>query len=216
MNVVQLVSVAILPLILAITVHEAAHGWVAYRLGDPTAKSQGRLTFNPLPHIDLIGTIVVPMVLLLLGGFIFGWAKPVPVDLRNFKRPRHDMAIVALAGPTSNLLMALAWGMVVKLAIVLPESLHWMTLPLILMGKIGMTLNIILAVLNFLPLPPLDGSRILAWLLPTQGALMLDRIEPYGIFILIGLLYLGIWDKLISPLVNAVNAMMMTALSLPM
>lgn len=195
----QFISVAVLPLVFAITVHEAAHGWVASKLGDPTAKQLGRLTLNPIPHIDPVGTIILPIAMLLLSGFIFGWAKPVPVNIRNFQEPRKDMALVALAGPASNLMMALFWGLMWKLAVILPDSMHWFAVPLLLMGKIGITFNLILMVLNLLPLPPLDGSRVLSWLLPTQLALKLDKIEPYGAFILIGLLLLGLWNMLITP-----------------
>ena len=195
----QFISVAVLPLVFAITVHEAAHGWVASKLDDPTAKQLGRLTLNPIPHIDPVGTIILPIAMLLLSGFIFGWAKPVPVNIRNFQEPRKDMALVALAGPASNLMMALFRGLMWKLAVILPDSMHWFAVPLLLMGKIGITFNLILMVLNLLPLPPLDGSRVLSWLLPTQLALKLDKIEPYGAFILIGLLLLGLWNMLITP-----------------
>ncbi len=214
MNAVQYLSVALLPLVFAITLHEAAHGWVANRLGDPTARLQGRLSFNPLRHIDPVGTILVPMVLLMLSGFIFGWAKPVPVDTRNLRHPRRDMALVALAGPGANLLMAIAWGLVGRLALMLPVSLAWAAVPLALMGKIGLLLNLILMVLNLLPLPPLDGSRVLAWLLPARAAQWLDRIEPYGILILLGLLYLGLWQKLIGPLTTLLAALLQTWLGL--
>jgi len=196
----QFISVAVLPLIFAITVHEAAHGWVASKLGDPTAKQLGRLTLNPLPHIDPVGTIILPIAMLVLSGFIFGWAKPVPVNTRNFREPRKDMAMVALAGPASNLMMALFWGLMWKLAMILPDSMYWFAVPLLLMGKIGIQFNFILLVLNLLPLPPLDGSRVLSWMLPTQLALKLDKIEPYGAFILIGLLYLGLLKAVIAPM----------------
>lgn len=199
MQTIQMISVAALPLIFAITVHEAAHGWVASRRGDPTARQLGRLTLNPLPHIDPVGTIILPIAMLLMSGFIFGWAKPVPVNTRNFREPRKDMALVALAGPASNLLMAVFWGLVWKLALLLPGSMHWFAVPMLLMGKIGITFNLILMVLNLLPLPPLDGSRVLTWLLPPRLAIKLDIIEPYGVFILIGLLFMGLWNVLISP-----------------
>jgi Zn-dependent protease len=195
----QFLSVAVLPLVFAITAHEAAHGWVASKLGDPTARQLGRLTLNPFPHIDLVGTVILPIAMLLFSGFIFGWAKPVPVNIRNFQEPRKDMAMVALAGPASNLLMALFWGLAWKLAMVLPVSMHWFAVPLLLMGKIGITFNLILMVLNLLPLPPLDGSRILAWFLPPRLAFQLDKIEPYGAFILIGMLLLGLWNVVIAP-----------------
>lgn len=214
-NAVQLVSVAILPLVLAITVHEAAHGWVANRLGDPTAKQLGRLTFNPIPHIDLVGTVVVPIAMMLLSGFIFGWAKPVPVNTRNFSKPREFMALVAAAGPLSNLLMAVFWGVVIKIATLLPESMRTIAVPMVLMGKLGLTFNLILMILNLLPLPPLDGSRVLAWLVPPSVAQMLDRIEPYGVYILIGLLVLGLWPAVIGPMVSAATAILGNILGLP-
>lgn len=214
-NTIQLISVAVLPLILAITVHEAAHGWVANRLGDPTAKQLGRLTFNPIPHIDIIGTLVVPVAMMLLSGFIFGWAKPVPVNTSNFAKPREGMALVAVAGPLSNLVMAIFWGIAIKVAIMLPENLRMIAVPMLLMGKLGVTFNLILMILNLLPLPPLDGSRVLAWVLPPRLAILLDRIEPYGVFILLGLLFVGLWPAVISPMVRAANTVLSTALGLP-
>lgn len=214
-NTIQLVSVAALPLVFAITVHEAAHGWVADRLGDPTARQLGRLTFNPIPHIDLIGTVVVPIAMMLLSGFIFGWAKPVPVNTRNFAKPRDGMALVAVAGPLSNLVMAILWGIILKIAILLPESMRMVAVPLVLMGKLGITFNLILMILNLLPLPPLDGSRVFAWVLPPRLAFMLDRIEPYGVYILIGLLAFGLWPAVIGPLVGGASNVLNSLLGLP-
>ncbi len=215
-DTLQFISVAVLPLIFAITVHEAAHGWVASKLGDPTAKQLGRLTLNPLPHIDPVGTIILPIAMLVLSGFIFGWAKPVPVNIRNFREPRKDMAMVALAGPASNLMMALFWGFMWKLAMILPDSMYWFAVPLLLMGKIGIQFNFILLVLNLLPLPPLDASRVLSWLLPTRLALKLDEIEPYGAFILIGLLLLGLWNVLIAPMTFFLSGIVEQILGLTM
>ena len=197
---IQYIAVAAIPLIFAITVHEAAHGWVANKLGDNTARAMGRLTFNPIPHIDPVGTIILPLLMMLTTGFIFGWAKPVPVDLRNLSDPRRDWAIISVAGPLSNLIMAMIWALVWKLTFLLPQSMIYVALPLALMAKIGITFNIILMVLNLLPLPPLDGSRVLAWLLPPSLAMKLDQIEPYGVFILIGLLYFGLWGYIIGPM----------------
>jgi Zn-dependent protease len=211
---VQFISVAALPLIFAITVHEAAHGWVANKLGDNTARAMGRLTFNPIPHIDPVGTILLPLVMMLTTGFIFGWAKPVPVDLRNLSDPRRDWAIISLAGPASNFVMALGWALIWKLAFLLPESAYSIAVPLMLMGKIGVTFNIILMVLNLIPLPPLDGSRVLGWLLPPRLAMQLDKIEPYGIFILIGLLYLGLWTYIIGPATDFFVSLITTLFSL--
>ncbi|MGV6858390.1 MAG: site-2 protease family protein [bacterium] len=216
MNNIQTLAVAILPLVFAITLHEAAHGWVANRLGDPTARYQGRLTFNPIPHIDPVGTILVPILMFVMSGFIFGWAKPVPVDVRNFAHPRKDMAIVAAAGPISNLLMAAAWVLVAKFAVMLPQSLAWFVVPLILMAKIGLLFNIILMVFNFLPIPPLDGSRVLAWLLPPSLAAYLDKAEPYGFFVLLGLLFVGFYPLVIGPLTRFFSGLLTQVFSVPL
>ncbi|HGG60181.1 MAG TPA: site-2 protease family protein [Gammaproteobacteria bacterium] len=207
MNTIQLISVSIIPLVFAITVHEAAHGWVANKLGDATARQLGRLTFNPIPHIDPVGTILVPLAMLVLGGFIFGWAKPVPVNMRNFRHPRQDMALVAVAGPAANLLMALLWGLVWKLTVLFSAELHGFAMPLLLTARIGIFLNVLLMVLNLLPLPPLDGSRVLTWLLPPRLAARVDQIEPYGVMILVALLFLGLWDKVIRPITALFNAL---------
>jgi len=185
MSLVQTIAVWALPVIFAITLHEVAHGWVARALGDSTAYKLGRLSLNPLRHVDPVGTVLVPGVLLAMGGgFLFGWAKPVPVDWRNFRKPRTDMALVAVAGPLSNLAMALAWGLLFKLA-----SDHgaqegtWYGL--MQMGRAGILINISLMVLNLLPLPPLDGSRVLMGLLPPRAAFNYAKIERYGMMILI-------------------------------
>lgn len=199
LNVIQYAAVMALPLLFAITVHEAAHGWMARRLGDRTAEMLGRLTLNPLKHIDPIGTILVPGILLIAGGFIFGWAKPVPVDARNFDHPRRDMAAVAAAGPMVNLVMALIWAVVAKIGLMLATVSPWASVPLVLMGKIGIFLNAILMVLNLLPLPPLDGGRVVVGLLPAPLADKVARIEPYGMFVLVGLMVTGLLGKLIGP-----------------
>lgn len=206
LNVIQYAAVMALPLLFAITVHEAAHGWMARRLGDRTAEMLGRLTLNPLKHIDPIGTILVPITLLvttklLLGdyGLIFGWAKPVPVDPRNFDHPRRDMAAVAAAGPMVNLVMALIWAVIAKIGLLLSAVSPWASVPLVLMGKIGIFLNAILMILNLLPLPPLDGGRVVVGLLPAPLADKVARIEPYGMFVLVGLMVTGILGQLIGP-----------------
>ncbi|MDB5976914.1 MAG: site-2 protease family protein [Nevskia sp.] len=185
LNIVQTIAVWALPVIFAITLHEVAHGWVARSLGDATAYKLGRLSLNPLRHVDPVGTVLVPGVLLAMGGgFLFGWAKPVPVDWRNFRKPRTDMALVAAAGPLSNLVMAICWGLVFKLAVDIgAQEGVWYGVRL--MGRAGMIINISLMVLNLLPLPPLDGGRVLMGVLPPRAAFRFAKIEPYGMLILI-------------------------------
>ena len=163
-SIIQNIAIYALPVIFAITLHEAAHGYVAKHFGDLTAYAQGRVSLNPVRHIDLIGTILLPLMTLLLGGILFGWAKPVPVNFSALRRPKQDMLWVALAGPGANLFMALAWAFIIKLGLALPESDF--ASPMILMGEAGIKINVILMVLNLLPLPPLDGGRIAASLLP--------------------------------------------------
>ncbi|WP_020648290.1 site-2 protease family protein [Solimonas variicoloris] len=186
LSLVQKIAVWAIPVIFAITVHEAAHGYAARALGDRTAQMLGRLSLNPIRHIDPVGTILVPGLLLLLGGFLFGWAKPVPVDYRNLKNPRRDMALVAAAGPLSNGLMAIGWGLLLKLALAVGSADGiWMGLRY--MAVAGIIINLVLMVLNLLPLPPLDGGRVLTGLLPARAAYQYARLEPYGMFILLGL-----------------------------
>jgi Zn-dependent protease len=195
----QLIAVWVLPVLFAITVHEVAHGWVAKQLGDPTAQRLGRLTLNPLKHIDPVGTILVPGLLLVIGGFMFGWAKPVPVTWENLRHPKRDMAIVAIAGPASNFVMAIIWALIAKLGSLLPETLQFLGLPMAYMGIAGISINIALMVLNLLPLPPLDGGRVVAGLLPGPWAWQFNRIEPFGFFILLALLATGLLGKLLTP-----------------
>lgn len=207
LNVIQRVAVWVLPVLFAITLHEVAHGWVARRLGDPTAMMLGRLTLNPLKHIDPVGTVLVPLVLLVLGGFIFGWAKPVPVTWENLRHPRRDMALVAVAGPAANLLMAVFWALMMKLALVLRGGTDWLALPLLYMAGAGITINIVLMVLNLLPLPPLDGGRVVSGLLPGRVALQFNRIEPYGILILLVLLATGFLGRILWPPVHLLESL---------
>jgi Zn-dependent protease len=204
----QVIVVSILPILFAITVHEVAHGWVAKRFGDPTAQRLGRLTLNPFKHIDPIGTVLIPALLLLLkAGFLFGWARPVPVTWENLRHPKRDMVFVAIAGPVANLLMAFFWGAVAKFATALPASADWAAVPLQLMGEIGITINVLLMVFNLLPLPPLDGGRVAVGLLPGPLAWQLSRVEPYGFFILLGLMVFGILWFIIQPAVSVVTAL---------
>lgn len=185
------VSFAAIPVLFAITLHEVAHGWAARHFGDRTAEVLGRLSLNPLKHIDPFGTIILPALLLLSGtGFLFGWAKPVPVDTRNLRQPKRDMAWVAVAGPSVNLAMAVGWALVLGIAMagwLGDGSLGRWTLE---MARVGITFNVLLAVFNMLPLPPLDGGRVLVSLLPAGPSRALERVEPYGFFILLGLMVL--------------------------
>lgn len=192
----QKIILWVVPLIFAITVHETAHGWVASKCGDPTAKLLGRLTLNPLKHIDPIGTIVVPAILFFLGGFIFGWAKPVPITWRNLKNPRRDMALVAAAGPLANLGMAFLWVAVAKLGI----GLH--SAPFAYMGQIGISINLVLMLLNLIPIPPLDGSRVVASLLSPAMAYRFNQLEVYGFLILVLLLASGLLARLLGPILQ--------------
>lgn len=199
LNVVQQLAVWALPVLFAITVHEVSHGWVARYLGDPTAMMLGRLTLNPLKHIDPIGTVLVPIILVLLGGVIFGWAKPVPITTENLRNPKRDMALVAVAGPLSNLLMALLWALVMKIGLLISSTSPALAMPLTYMGAAGITINAVLMVLNLLPVPPLDGSRVVASLLPDPMAWRYNRLEPYGLIILLGLLITGILGRVLEP-----------------
>lgn len=198
---VQLIAVMALPVLFAITVHEAAHGWMADRLGDHTARMLGRVTLNPLKHIDLIGTLVVPLATFLLTGFLFGWAKPVPIDGRNLHHPRRDMALVAIAGPASNLIMAVLWGVVIRIGMALWDQSQWLALPLVYMGAAGVLINVILMALNLFPLLPLDGGRVLSSLLPPRWAVPMSRIEPYGLILLVLLLVTGVLGAVLMPVI---------------
>ena len=190
LTLVQRIVIWVLPVVFAITVHEVAHGWVARKYGDNTAYMLGRLTLNPIKHIDLFGPIILPGLLLVSGtGFIFGWAKPVPVDPRNFKRPLKDMAVVALAGPVSNLLMAVAWALIARLGVIIGAGFESISHPLIYSGVAGISINLVLAMINLLPIPPLDGSRILTGVLPNYWAWQYNRLERFGFIILLALLY---------------------------
>jgi Zn-dependent protease len=218
LNLVQIIASYAVPVIFAITLHEAAHGYVAKHFGDMTAYMEGRVSLNPLRHIDPFGTVALPLILLGLtklvgGGIIFGWAKPVPVNFANLRHPKRDMLWVAAAGPLSNFAMALIWALMIKIGLLMPGSAF--ALPLMLMGAAGVFFNIIIMVLNLVPLPPLDGGRILVSLLPHRLAWRVARIEPYGFFILILLLFTGVLGFVLWPAIAALMALVASVLGLP-
>jgi Zn-dependent protease len=196
-SLIQTVAIGAIPVLFAITLHEAAHGYVARHFGDMTAFQQGRISLNPLRHIDPVGTILLPILTLWLGGILFGWAKPVPVNFGALRRPKQDMLWVALAGPAANLFMALFWGIWIKVALMSPESYY--AEPLMEMAQLGVRINVVLMVLNLLPIPPLDGGRIAISLLPHRLAMKLASIEPYGMFILIGLAITPVLGWVLGP-----------------
>jgi len=211
---IQAIAVAALPVVLAITLHEAAHGYAARHFGDPTAWMQGRITLNPLKHIDPVGTVVLPLILFAVGSpFVFGWAKPVPVNFGNLRNPKRDMLWVAAAGPAANLAMALFWGAVLKMAWVLP--LNYFSVPMAEMAKFGIVANVVLMVLNLFPLPPLDGGRIAVSLLPHRAAWKFAQIERFGFPILLVLLFTGILGKILQPIMAVVTLVIELIFQLP-
>jgi Zn-dependent protease len=203
-TLVSTLAIWALPVLFAITLHEAAHGYVARHFGDPTAEQAGRISLNPLRHIDPVGTVLVPGLILALsslfgmGGMLFGWAKPVPVAFGRLRKPKADMFWVAAAGPFANLLMALGWAGLMRLAMQLPENDY--TIPMLRMADAGLQINGVLMLLNLLPIPPLDGGRIAVSLLPHGLAWKFARLEPYGFPILLVLLFTGILGAILGPL----------------
>ncbi|VAW55136.1 FIG004556: membrane metalloprotease [hydrothermal vent metagenome] len=200
-DIAYTIAVWAAPILFAITLHEAAHGWVANKLGDPTAKKLGRITINPIKHIDPVGTIVVPLFLATVSPFVMGWAKPVPVQPQYFKSPMLDMALVAVAGPASNFIMACIWAMFIQLSVMTLDQSQVLTF-LVKMGENGIIINIVLMVLNLLPIPPLDGGRVLAGLLPPKLALPYMQLERFGMVIILLLLVSGILGKILWPMVQ--------------
>ena len=210
-HLVQTVAIYALPVLFAITLHEAAHGYVARHFGDMTAHAQGRISLNPMRHIDLVGTIIVPLLMLFattqLGGsgILFGWAKPVPVNYSALRKPRPHMAWVAAAGPGANLAMALLWALLLKLSVLLPAS--GLSEPLSLMSQAGIVVNLVFMVLNLLPILPLDGGRVLASLLPSRAAWQYAKLEPWGLPLLLLLLVTNVLSLVLEPLVGASDAL---------
>ena len=200
--IMQGISIWALPVLFAVVLHEVAHGWVADKLGDDTARWMGRLTLNPLKHIDPVGTLLIPVLLLIMQSpFLFGYAKPVPINWRKLRNPKRDMVLVALAGPLTNLALALASTAVLALAAVMPESMLWFTKPLALMCQASIIINLVLFIFNLLPLPPLDGGRVAVGLLPGPMAYQLSQLERYGFIIIVILLVLGWLQAIIGPVV---------------
>jgi Zn-dependent protease len=203
LSFIQTLAVWILPVLLAITLHEAAHAWAAHRCGDSTAKMLGRLSMNPLRHVDLVGTLLVPLAVAVLSNFqfVFGWAKPVPISWRKLNKPRRDMALVAAAGPASNFIMALLWATLLKIGLILNPATSILALYFVLTGQAGILINLVLAFLNLLPIPPLDGSRVLTSFLSPKHAFQYNKLEPYGFYILLALLLTHVLNMILSPLI---------------
>ena len=200
---VQTIAIYALPVLFAITLHEAAHGYVARYFGDMTAHAQGRISLNPVRHVDIVGTLVVPLAILLLSGgkFLFGWAKPVPVNYSALRKPRRHMAWVAAAGPGANLAMALAWALLLKISLFFPGTFFQE------MARAGILVNLIFMFLNLLPILPLDGGRIVASLLPSRAAWQYSRLEPWGIPLLLLLLVTNVLNFMLEPLIGVSDAL---------
>ncbi len=199
-QLVQTIALAAIPVLFAITLHEAAHGYVARHFGDMTAQQAGRISLNPMRHIDPFGTVILPLLTLWMGGILFGWAKPVPVNFAALRHPKKDMLWVAIAGPASNLVMAMGWALIYKMGLLFPEN--YFADPMLGMAMWGIRINVVLMVLNLLPLPPLDGGRVAVSLLPHRQAFQLAKIEPYGMFILIFLAITPVLSLILSPIIG--------------
>ena len=211
LHTIQKIAVMALPVMFAIILHEVAHGWVADKLGDHTARDLGRLTLNPLSHIDLLGTIIMPLLFFFFAnGMIFGYAKPVPINPYNFKNPKKGMALSSLAGPGINMLMALSFAFVLRVVMPLMEGLfhqqtwEWFAIPIAYMLGYGVLINVLLAILNMIPIPPLDGSRVVYWVLPNKFAAAYYRLEPFGMIILLALMMFGVLGKIIEPIIEPI------------
>ncbi len=202
---IQFISVAIIPILFGITLHEVSHGWTARYFGDRTAELLGRLSLNPVRHIDPVGTIAVPIVLGILIGMPFGWAKPVPVNGNNLRNPKRDMVVVAAAGPASNLVMAVFWALIFAATLQWQQPLSAVRQFLLSMAQVGIFFNVLLCVFNLLPIPPLDGGRVLRGLVPESLGRRLDAVEPYGLILVMALLALGILGRVIGPVVSTLT-----------
>jgi Zn-dependent protease len=197
LSTLQLIAIWILPVIFAITLHEVGHGWAAFKLGDNTAYQLGRITLNPIKHIDPIGTVILPSLLLVTTGFVFGWAKPVPVNFQQLNQPRRDMALVALAGPGANLLMLFFWAIIINIGFFFYSS-YDSAIFFIYVGRAGVIINFILMLLNLLPILPLDGGRVVHAMLPLNMADKYGRLEPFGLILLIVLLLTGVLQQVMQ------------------
>jgi Zn-dependent protease len=213
-QILQGIAVGAIPVLFAITLHEVAHGWAARYFGDRTAEMLGRLSLNPIKHIDPVGTVLVPALLYTFGGVLFGWAKPVPVAFRNLKNPKRDMVFVAFAGPLANIAMGIVWVLIYKLTIATglagSSAGEW----LISMANIGLRINVLLAAFNLLPIPPLDGGRVLRGLVSEPIGYYLDRIEPFGLIILVALLWSGWLWVLVGPILSFVEGLIVFVVGL--